>query len=199
MHQAPCCLVGTFLKIKPPLDAHKAGLCVWDEKEERFAELKVIWERSADVARRPPLLEGHPVEWVDATGRAWLLFGNPFPAIRCPATFESWADPATWEPIQTPKAPRDANGKQVEPHSGSIAWNPWRRRWVTVFMEKFGKHSAFGELWYAEAKLRLPWSGRQSGCLAGDDDLRFWKRTVKGLLDAHAVRVIENLRPGPCP
>ena len=39
----------------------------------------------------------------------------------------------------------------MRPHSGSIAWNLWRKRWVTVFMQWFGKPSAFGELWYAEA------------------------------------------------
>jgi hypothetical protein len=46
----------------------------------------------------------------------------------------------------------------VKPHTGSIAWNPWRKRWVTVFMESFGKPSVFGELWYAEAKAPTgPW------------------------------------------
>jgi len=39
----------------------------------------------------------------------------------------------------------------VKPHSGSIAWNSYRKRWVTVFMEASGKPSTFGELWYAEA------------------------------------------------
>jgi len=41
--------------------------------------------------------------------------------------------------------------KPVTLHSGSMAWNPWRQRWVTVFVEKFGKPSSLGEVWYAEA------------------------------------------------
>jgi hypothetical protein len=46
----------------------------------------------------------------------------------------------------------------VTPHSGSIAWNGYRKRWVTVFMEAFGKPSVFGELWYAEADAPTgPW------------------------------------------
>jgi hypothetical protein len=46
----------------------------------------------------------------------------------------------------------------VEPHSGSIAWNAYRRRWVTVFMQNFGKPSVFGELWYAESESPYgPW------------------------------------------
>ena len=51
-----------------------------------------------------------------------------------------------------------ADGKPVKPHSGSIAWNSLRKRWVTVFMQAFGKPSAFGELWYAEAESPTgPW------------------------------------------
>lgn len=151
-------VVATFLKIKPPLDAYRAGLCVWDARTERFAELKTIWERSAQEPRRPAILEGHPVEWRDEFGKPWLLFGNPLPTMRCPATFEAWADPDAWEQVDAPKRLRDASGHAVEPHSGSLAWNPWRRRWVTIFMEKFGEPSAFGELWYAEAESPLgPW------------------------------------------
>ncbi|MDI9380866.1 MAG: hypothetical protein QM845_08280, partial [Verrucomicrobiota bacterium] len=51
-----------------------------------------------------------------------------------------------------------ADGQSVKPHTGSIAWNAFRKRWVTVFMQAFGKPSAFGELWYAEAKTPTgPW------------------------------------------
>ena len=151
-------LVGSYMKIKPPLDAYKWGLCVWDEMVDRYADLKTIWERSDDAPNPPPVLDGHPVEWSDADGAKWLLFGNPFPTIRCPATFEAWADPATWEALEPQRELRDPDGKKVVPHSGSVAWNPWRKRWVAVFMEKFGKPSAFGELWYAEADAPTgPW------------------------------------------
>jgi len=46
----------------------------------------------------------------------------------------------------------------VKPHSGSIAWSPFRKRWVTVFVQSFGTPSAFGEVWYAEADAPTgPW------------------------------------------
>lgn len=151
-------VVGTFMKIEPPMDAYRVGLCAWDDAAGQFSEVKTLWERSRDGVARPPLLEGHPVRWRDAEGRSWLLYGNPFPTIRSPATFEAWSDQATWERVDPPPAPRDAEGKRVEPHSGSIAWNPWRNRWVAVFMEKFGTPSAFGEIWYAEARAPIgPW------------------------------------------
>ena len=88
-----------------------------------------------------------------------MLFGNPLPKLRCPATFEAWQDPATWEVLKPQESlPSAADGKPVKPHTGSIAWNPFRKRWVTVFMQAFGKPSAFGELWYAEADAPTgPW------------------------------------------
>ena len=88
-----------------------------------------------------------------------MLFGNPLPFLRCPATFEAWDDPATWETLKPQENIESASdGSRVKPHSGSIAWNPYRKRWVTVFMQSFGKPSVFGELWYAEAKEPTgPW------------------------------------------
>ena len=54
--------------------------------------------------------------------------------------------------------PSAADGAPVNPHAGGIAWSPYRKRWVTVFEEAFGKPSVFGELWYAEADAPTgPW------------------------------------------
>ncbi len=152
-------LVASYVKIKPPMEAYEWGLCVWNDASATFERLRVIWTKSDTAPKPPPVPEGHPVVWKDASGREWVLFGNPLPALRCPATFESWQDPTTWESLkpQETVAPA-ADGQPVKPHSGSIAWNPWRKRWVTVFMQSFGKPSAFGELWYAEAGAPTgPW------------------------------------------
>ncbi len=152
-------LVGCYVKIKPPLEAYECGLCVWNDEAARFDRLRVIWTKSAEKPRPPPTPEGQPAFWRDAQGTEWILFGNPLPVLRCPASFEAWQDSATWEKL----APQTnlisaAEGKTVKPHSGSIAWNTFRKRWVTVFMEAFGKPSAFGELWYAEAEAPTgPW------------------------------------------
>lgn len=152
-------LVATYVKIKPPLEAYESGLCVWNDTERNFEPLRTLWTKSESVPTAPPVPEGHPVIWRDEGGREWLLFGNPFPTLRCPARLESWQDPKTWEVLEPQAVLKAAgSGQEVKPHSGSIAWNGHRRRWVTVFMEKFGKPSAFGELWYAEAKKPMgPW------------------------------------------
>ena len=152
-------LVAMYVKIKPPMEAYESGLCVWNERDQKFERLRQVWTKTDAAPKAPPMPEGHPVRWIDAGGREWLLFGNPFPTLRCPARFEAWQDPKTWEVLE-PQAVLKASGsgQEVKPHSGSIAWNGYRHRWVTVFMEKFGKPSAFGELWYAEAKSPTgPW------------------------------------------
>ena len=145
-------LVASYSKIRGYLEAYEWGLCVWNDQKASFEPLRVVWNKSDATPKPPPFPEGHPACWRDAQGKEWLLFGNPFPKLRCPATFEGWQDSATWEVLK-PQASLVAarDGATVKPHTGSIAWNPWRKRWVTVFMQALGKPSALGELWYAEA------------------------------------------------
>jgi hypothetical protein len=152
-------LVGSFMKVKPPMDAYEWGLCVWNEDTENFEVLRTLWTKSDESPKPPAVPEGHPVFWRDEQGKDWIVFGNPLPTLRCPATFETWQDPSTWEKlVPQENLSSAADGALVRPHSGSIAWNPWRRRWVTVFMQAFGKPSVFGELWYAEADApQGPW------------------------------------------
>jgi len=147
------------MKVKPPLDAYEWGLCEWNEVKEKLERLKTLWTKSAANPKPPPLPDGHPTFWTDSAGKNWVVFGNPLPTLRCPATFEAWLDASTWEVLVPQSSLVSAtDGKVVKPHSGSITWNPWRKRWVTVFMEAFGKPSVFGELWYAEAESPTgPW------------------------------------------
>ena len=151
-------LVCAYMKIKPPLEAYEWSLALWSEEKNFFEKLKTVWTKSDTAPKAPPVPEGHPVLWKDGAGKEWALFGNPLPTLRCPATIEAWQDAKTWE-VLTPQASlRGSGGETIKPHSGSIAWHPWRKRWVTVFMQSFGKPSVFGELWYAEADAPTgPW------------------------------------------
>ena len=152
-------LVAAYEKVRGFVQAYEWGLCVWNDAAEKFAPLRVLWKKSAATPTPPPLPEGHPVFWKDELGKRWLLFGNPLPKFRCPATFEAWQDSATWEILQPQKNFVSASdGKTVSPHAGAIAWNAWRRRWVTVFVEQYGTPSYLGEVWYAEADSPTgPW------------------------------------------
>ncbi|MGB9624165.1 MAG: hypothetical protein ACPMAQ_04825, partial [Phycisphaerae bacterium] len=53
---------------------------------------------------------------------------------------------------------RDAEqGKAIRPHGGSVYWNEYRRRWITIMLEVMGT-SMLGEIWFAEADTPLgPW------------------------------------------
>ncbi len=167
-------LVASYAKIKAPLDTYEAGLCVWNEATEVFDRTRVVWTKSDTTPKLVPCPLGHPVTWEDAAGKKWLLFGDPFPSLKCPAEFEAWSDPATWQSL-TPQAtvPIDSRiqsrmqstdkakprRNSIKPHRGAIAWNDYRNKWITVFTQMGGDTSLLGELWYAEADQPTgPWS-----------------------------------------
>jgi hypothetical protein len=152
-------LVAVYTKVKPPLEGYESGLCVWNEKTLNFDHVKTIWKKSDAAPKQPPMPQGHPVIVEGDDGKKWALFGNPFPTLKCPATYEAWQDPAAWEQVEPPDALiASTGGALVKPSSGSIAWNEYRKRWVTIFMQTFGTPSAFGEVWYAEAATPYgPW------------------------------------------
>jgi len=150
-------LVATYSKIKGHLDEYEVGLCEWDSESKSFEKTKVLWKKSD--GEKPLLLKGHPVRWTDPDKKEWLLFGDPFPSVRCQPYYKFWSNPATWEKVTLPPSPRSAeDGSEVKPHRGSIAWSPFRKRWIAIFTQEFGKPSAFGEIWYAEADSPMgPW------------------------------------------
>ena len=144
-------LVCTYTKIKGHLEAYEIGLAVWNDTASAFEPYRTLW-KATDNKPKPAVPNGHPSVWKDPQGKEWVCLGDPFPTLRFPATFEGWQDQTQWETLTPQKSLTAAgSGEKVTPHSGSIAWNPWRKRWVTVFVQSYGKPSAIGELWYAEA------------------------------------------------
>ena len=151
-------LVATYSKIRHHLEEYETGLCAWSPAKASFIHEKTMWKK-ADGAQ-PLMLRGHPVRWRDDAGKSWLLFGDPFPAARCPDDFESWQNPATWEKVPRPAAPKLADGTEIRPHRGSIAWSAFRNRWITIITRQRGASRGLGEIWYAESASPLgPWTG----------------------------------------
>lgn len=153
-------LGATYSKIKPPLSEYERGLCVWSEADNNFEHLKVVWSKSDAQPKPPQTPHGHPVLWTDSAGVKWAMFGDPFPSLKCPATFEGWSDPAQWHSLVPQESVRTIDSDEmIRPHRGAIAWNQFRKKWVTVFTQMYGDSSALGELWYAEADDPTgPWS-----------------------------------------
>lgn len=201
-------LLGSYAKIKPPLEAYEKGLCLWNDATKTFDPLVVVWRAAESGPKAPPLPEGHAVIAKDQSGVAWVYFGNPLPNLRCRATFEAWQDPTQWETLVPPATLAVADeAATVRPHSGSIAWHPWRKRWVTVFLQAFGRPSAFGELWYAEADAPTgPW-GAAVKVLTHDNYTFYNPRIHVGLAPADSpVLLFEGTytrqfadRPAPTP
>ncbi len=149
---------GYYSKIKGMLDAYETGLVVWDDAKEEFVRHLVVWEKSSGKPVPKGVPDGQASTWRDAAGKAWFHFGSPFPTMRCEATFAAWSDPARWETVTPQREVASPDGGKVTPHTGVIGFHPWRQRWVTVFMQRHGKPSALGEIWYAEADQPTgPW------------------------------------------
>jgi len=149
-------LVATYLKVKAPLEIYETGLCVFNEENGEFQPQQVVWTKADGPEALIP--QGHPFAWTDPAGKPWILFGDPFPAMKCAPSFEAWSDPKSWEKVTSPKQLKSPDGSPVEVHRGSVCWNAFRKKWMTIFTQKFGRPSAFGEIWYAEADSPLgPW------------------------------------------
>lgn len=188
--EMPDSLVATYSKIKGHLDEYEIGLCKWDPASTSFKPEKLLWKESQGP--KPALLpKGHPVRWRDPDGQRWLLFGDPFPAIRCHDTYASWSDPSTWRKVETPPSPRaHDDGTEIKPHRGSIAWSPFRNRWIAIFTQEFGKPSAFGEIWYVEADSPMgPW-GKAVKILSHDNYTFYNPRIHPELTDDDASFVV---------
>ena len=153
-------LCAVYNKIKEFLTPYEKGLCVWSDEKKQFERVRVIWERSSEQPMRL-FPEGHPVYWKDKKGKDWILFGDPLPRLKCPASYEAWLDTDSWEKIESPMALPDAENpeQQVRLHSGSMQWSGYLKRWVGIFVQNGGNPSELGEVWYTEAESPFgPWS-----------------------------------------
>jgi len=140
-------LVATYAKIKPPMDVYERGLCEFDEKEQVFKKVREI---PLDSKLFP---SGHAFRSGDQ-----IYFGQSTPNLRVPDRYESWLDANEWKAVTCDIAFTDAaTGKAIKAHNGSVKWNPWRKKWISIFTEGGGT-SPLGEIRYAEADApEGPW------------------------------------------
>ena len=104
-------LVGTYVKIKPPMDAYEAGLCVWDDGSAAFKQHRVVWTKTDAAPKQPPMPDGHPALWKDVRERS-----GPCSAIRCqlalPRHLRSLAGSFHLGGAQTAGKPRLGRGRR---------------------------------------------------------------------------------------
>lgn len=152
-------LVATYSKIPGgDMKSGELGLTEWNENTSRFDVVSTLWKKSAAEPEPPKHFpDGHPVIAKDSQGKPWLYLDGP-PSLKFPATYEAWKDRSQWQPVHRPKTFKTADGGNIEVASASIAWSDFRKRWVMILQQKFGKPSVFGEVWYLEGKSpEGPW------------------------------------------
>jgi hypothetical protein len=166
-------LVASAVKVKGEMHAYRWDLVEWDPHEELFRPLDTVWTEDAANPKAPPLPDGHAVPWSDQAGRNWILFCNPFPSLRTPATYEGWKNPETWKPLRPAAAAATPAGENIFVHGGHVAWHPWSRKWLAIFTQKAGKPSFLGEVWLAEAAEPFgPWVNARK--VLSHDDYTFY-------------------------
>jgi hypothetical protein len=145
-------LVASYSKIKPPYSVYDRGLCEFDPKEQRFKKL-FSFEKTA-----PLVPTGHAFRHKERD-QNWLYFGEAVPHMRVPDRYESLIDPKQYQAVKADVRFTDATtDKPVKHHHGAVEWNPYRKKWVSIFVREHGDSSYLGEIYYAEAKApEGPW------------------------------------------
>lgn len=94
------------------------------------------------------------------------------------------------EPAEAWFLPLDIEtGKQVLMHSGSVRWNPWRKRWILIAVQIGGDKSFLGEVWYAEApRIVGPW--RRTRRIVTHDRYTFYNPVHHDFFDEADGRLI---------
>jgi len=79
-------------------------------------------------------------------------------------------------------------GQRIRLHRGSVAWNPWRKRWILIAVQQGGA-SNLGEVWYAEARdLTGPW--RRAKKIVTHNRYSFYNPVHHPFFDQQGGRII---------
>lgn len=114
--------------------------------------VKVTWDSLLDPTQYESLAFDPA-----AKGYSWQRATAPTTQADERKLIEAGALPAAAARYQVTDA---ATGKPVQVHGGSVAWNEYRKKWVLIALELWGKDSPslLGEVWYAEADAPTgPW------------------------------------------
>jgi hypothetical protein len=73
-----------------------------------------------------------------------------------------WVNEGKINSDQSHMLPKDVEtGKPIRLHRGSVNWNPYRKRWITIAVQQGGT-SNLGEVWYSESpSITGPWRWAQ--------------------------------------
>ncbi len=106
-------MLGSYVKIRPPMTAYERGLVEWDDEAKAFRQVSTI---PLDGPLRP---DGHPFRFREG-GQEYLYFPTPYPLVRVKAVVDAYLDVNQYEAytclapgatIKSPTFDRDDGGR----------------------------------------------------------------------------------------
>jgi hypothetical protein len=161
-------MLAVLMRLKSMNEILARELIVFNDERGTFDTLKVLDLKS------PFHLGGHPFRH-KVDGVEYIYCGQAAPNIRVKGDWKSVIDPAAYESYtenksvwswgkqelkadETMKLRDITTGESFEAHYGSVCWNAYRNKWVMIVVQRGGKSSFLGEVWYAEADApEGPW------------------------------------------
>lgn len=141
-------LMGSYIKVKPPLTIYRRGTCIWNDEKNEF-------EHAADVPLDAPLYpHGHPILFNDC-GVVFAYFGDPFFNCRVYATVDGYSDLSKYESFTCLKHGSSLDKPEIERDpSGNVVW-AFKRNVPPVDAVAEGKLLAAGLLKKEEANFQV--------------------------------------------
>ena len=101
-----------------------------------------------------------------------------------------WVKTGLIKPDECRVLPEDVATKdRVSLHEGSVCWNEFRKRWVLIAVQQFGKPSFLGEVWYAESTSPTgPW--KHAVKIVTHDKYSFYNPAQHAFFDEDGGRTI---------
>ena len=155
------------------------GLAIWNDEAEQFDKLVGLPTGSWRYLRDHPVAVSNYLYSLSPSGL--VRVPATLSAITNSDSYEGYSFEKTyeWRNSLKPTNPEDekkvikegklkpegarfylknpANGKVIQIHSGSLAWNPYLKKWIWIFCEELGE-SVLGEIWIATAdQPEGPW------------------------------------------
>lgn len=154
---------------------------------ESFPNLRVKadWKSATD----PAAFEAYTPSERDAEGKMTWAWRKNVPPLGA-EELERRIRAGNLKAEEVPHRLRDVETKRyVEAHYGSCCWNEFRHKWVMIVVERGGKSSFLGEVWYAEADApQGPW--RDATKILTHDRYSFYNPVQHPFFDQEGGRYI---------
>jgi hypothetical protein len=135
-------MLGSFVKVEPPLKIYSRGLCEWNDDKQQFEKL-----RDVDMAH-PAFPTGHAVRHGD-----YVYIAHPYPMFRVKATAEAFADPSQWETYTPLKEGSTIASADLDRDPAGRLRFAWRKNTPSVGPAELRQLS--GKMKAAESPFRL--------------------------------------------